>query len=115
MLDRIPGHVLFGWKQGRAPQQFVEDRSRGHTADSKQEHNALFPASWSDQQIVDAFPKVLEDPRAEVKVVRNGRRELTATVDGVEIAVIYTLIDGKAYNVFGYPVSGPGVRPGKEY
>ena len=72
MLDRIPGHVLFEWKQGRAPQQLAADRSRGHTADSKQQDDALFPANCSDQQIVDAFLKVIEDPKAKVKVVRNG-------------------------------------------
>ncbi|MGJ4168891.1 hypothetical protein ACN4DR_09800 [Corynebacterium macclintockiae] len=65
-LDKMPGHVLFGWRdRPRSSQGWVrhsEDSRMGHTYDSQRESASKFPENWSNQEIVDAVRDAIERP-----------------------------------------------------
>lgn len=76
-LDKMPGHVLHGWRDlsdgdrkrladGEIVQGWPHDESLadGHRWDSEREGASKFPREWTDQKIVDAVRDTLENPDA---------------------------------------------------
>ena len=117
-LGQMPGHVLFGWSVPRAVYEsgvsvrsdegrgvYVLDKSTGHTAESTQPGKTLFPASWSDQQIVDAIRDAIE--HGEIK--KDGeKRVVEAEIHGVRLKVKWLVVQGQAVQPYGYPVYTDG-------
>lgn len=120
-LDRMPGHVLHGWRDlsdgdrkrlanGEAVRGWPHDESLadGHRWDSERPGASKFPKDWTDQKIVDAVRDVLESPTAKPRL-RGDRRELEEWVDGVLIRAQYFQQDDKMVFHSAYPVDGDGV------
>ncbi|SQG65086.1 Uncharacterised protein [Corynebacterium renale] len=76
-LDKMPGHVLHGWRDlsdgdrkrrdaGEPVQGWPHDESLrdGHRWDTQREGASKFPKEWSDQKIADAVRDTLENPDA---------------------------------------------------
>lgn len=129
-LHQVPGHVLYGWTTAppwgrvnpsprrRSPGDYSLDNRFGHRHGS-QIKGTTFPASWSDQQIVDAIRDVLENDGPAVLEVaatepmgdqqRNKWFESydykvtkAAIVNGVKVEVKYQVVNGKAVQCYGY-------------
>lgn len=117
-LDRLAGHVLYGWRSDRHPSQsLVLDKRFGHTAQSEQPRKTRFPSDWDDQKIVDACVEVLET--GTIRADEESGRVVEGDIDGVRIRMKYLIYDGRPVQVFGYPVKSPGsgtseVRKGGE-
>lgn len=120
-LDKMPGHVLYGWKDGNLPTLNGEPVSYGreaHTKSDRQGHRwgstrpgaTVFPKDWSDQKIVDAVAETIEDPD-EYKIFEGESigRTVRKTVDGVEIEAHWIVRDGHAKFINAKPLRGPGV------
>lgn len=106
-LDRLAGHVLYGWRENeQSPRGYVLDKTLGgHTAESTRNNTMRFPPDWSDQNIIDAMVDVLETGDVQQD---DGKRVVTGTVDGVSIKMKYEVINGKAVNLYGYPMKSAG-------
>ncbi|QMV85185.1 hypothetical protein HW450_12855 [Corynebacterium hindlerae] len=105
-LDKLAGHILYGWRSDRSPEKpLVLDKRSGHTSQSVRVGKTRFPMSWSDQQILDACVKVLQTGLVSVK---GNVRVVDGVVDGVKIRMKYTIFEGKAVHVYGYPLKSPG-------
>lgn len=109
-LEKMPGHVLFGWRdRARKSDGWVrhsEDARMGHTYDSQRKNVSTFPEHWSYQEIVDAIRDTIENPMyAKGAAGKSGRREVWREFDGLIVKAEYTVIDGRARNdsVTGYP------------
>lgn len=109
-LKQLAGHVLYGWKTGRThefksylnKEFYLRDKTKGgHTAYSMRPRTTRFPESWSDQQIIDAMVEVLET--GKYTKFEGEERAVEGEVNGVTITVKYSLIDGQAVQVYGYP------------
>lgn len=105
--DHWAAHVLFGWRGDDTTPPWKEDREKGgHTADSLNRRKSKFPASWSDQTIVDAVQDTFENPDSRTFEKTNNDRErivFVKTVDGVTIHGIGSMMDGEIFKVFAYP------------
>lgn len=120
-LKQLAGHVLYGWRTGRTHdhksylnKEFYPENKKlgGHTSQSLRRGKTRFPAHWSDQKIVDAIAQVLESENSTV-TVKGEQRIISGEVDHVKITVKYSMIDGKAVQVFGYPEKSPGYGTSK--
>lgn len=133
-LHQVPGHVLYGWTTAppwarvhpsprrRLPGDYSFDNQFGHRHGS-QIRGTTFPASWSDQQIVDAIRDVLESDKpadlvaakTDFKKDRSGNEwkpnfdyQVTknSVVAGVTIEVKFEVVNGSAVQCFAYPKKG---------
>lgn len=84
-------HILYGDRTGG-----------GHRAGSGEPGKTLFPASWSDDDIIAAIESVANDPRARRAEQPNGRMRVEGTRRGVRIRVIVGA-DGTSI-ITGYPL-----------
>lgn len=120
-LERMPGHVLFGWTdkdplppvgEGVVDSREVHSRSdrQGHRRGAIRKGATLFPEDWSDQKIVDAVRDTIENPDwyRDPQSNENGRR-VRKEVDGVVIEVRWHLDEGEAVFDMAYPLYGAGV------
>lgn len=129
-LHQIPGHVLYGWRtappwgrrhtssQRRAPGDYSMDNRFGHRHDSNIK-GTTFPASWSDQEIVDAIRDVLEggditveqapqklvaDPQGNKwKADYDYQVKTTGKVGDKDIVVKFKVVNGVPVLPYGYP------------
>uniref|UniRef100_A0A8H2JIU0 Tox-PL domain-containing protein n=2 Tax=Mycolicibacterium mucogenicum DSM 44124 TaxID=1226753 RepID=A0A8H2JIU0_MYCMU len=107
-LSKMPGHVLYGWRDDDPHPHQVGDR-RGHRFDSERKLASLFPESWSDQKIVDAVRAAIEDPDRAMPPGPEGRT-VRKVVDGVLIQVTWSKVNEVVLDsVEAYPVRGKGV------
>lgn len=116
-LDKMPGHVLHGWKdlsegdkkrlaEGKPVRGWPHDESlaEGHRWDSERPRASRFPKDWTDQKIVDAVRDTLEDPDSFYSTTV--RRQVWKQVDGILIMVQYDVLpDGKIKFNTAHPVS----------
>lgn len=106
-LDKMPGHVLHGWRDRPAKdgtgKPHDESLNDGHRWDSRREGASLFPKEWTDQKTVDAVRDVLESPSAKASI-RGDRREVIDSIDGVTIRVQYYEAGGKMVFHSAYPI-----------
>ncbi|MDO5033071.1 hypothetical protein [Corynebacterium sp.] len=119
-LDRMPGHVLHGWRdlsdgdrkklaKGKTVQGWPHDESLadGHRWDSEREGASKFPKDWPDQKIVDAIRDTIETPDSTEK--REFSRSVWKEVDGqVNYAKWAVIPGGKLKFIESYPVQAPG-------
>lgn len=88
-------HILYGDRTGG-----------GHRAGSGEPGKTLFPASWSDDDIIGAIESVANDPGARRREQPNGRVRVEGTRSGVRIRVIVSA-DGTDI-ITGYPLAPRG-------
>ena len=122
-LDKMPGHVLHGWRDlsdgdrkrleaGETVQGWPHDESLadGHRWDSTRKGASMFPKEWTDQKIADAVRDTLEAPdyasKGEVK------RVVLKEIDGVVIRVQYNV---RKDGVVTFGTAYPESRPRKEW
>lgn len=122
-LDKMPGHVLHGWRDlsdgdrkrleaGETVQGWPHDESLadGHRWDSTRKGASTFPKEWTDQKIADAVRDTLETPdyasKGEVK------RVVLKEIDGVVIRVQYNV---RKDGVVTFGTAYPESRPRKEW
>jgi len=114
-LDKMPGHVLHGWrdlsdgdrkrlKAGETVQGWPHDESfaDGHRWDSEREGASKFPRESTDQKIVDAVRDVIESP--EFTAFNDYSREVWSEIDGEVVYAKYVKVKGREKFVEGYAV-----------
>lgn len=101
-LDKMPGHVLHGWRDlsdgdrkrleaGETVQGWPHDESLadGHRWDSTRKGASTFPKKWTDQRIVDNVRDALENP--DYFLAGPVKRSVWKTIEGVTIRVEYNV------------------------
>jgi hypothetical protein len=78
------------------------DRTGGGHRHGAGKGGSEFPASWSDQDIIDAIEDVANDTSATTIRGRNGSMRLIASRNSVSITVV---LDGRGQIVTGYPTT----------
>lgn len=84
-----------------------EGRSGGHRYGTGIPGKTEFPASWSDDDILEAIRQVAENGTVDRPAHRDGDLVIVGEVNGVTIKVV---VQPNGEVRTGYPVSGPGVR-----
>lgn len=108
-LDKMPGHVLHGWRDDNRGKPHTEKLNLGHRSDSQRPGVSKFPIDWTDQKIVDAIWDVLED--SDVKSRVDGDcRIVDGVVDGVSVRVSYYESDRRMVFRTAFPIGGKGVE-----
>ena len=121
-LEKMPGHVLFGWTDDRdlppvadgpvdtGREAHTRALQEGHRWSSQRGGATVFPKSWSDQKIVDAVRDTIEEPD-EYRPVggRGAPRVVRKTVDGVVIEARWRQVRGEPKFIEAHPVRGDGV------
>jgi filamentous hemagglutinin len=78
----------------------------GHRAGTGIPGKSEFPASWSDEKILNSIQDIANDPNTNwSKPDRRGYVTGTGTRDGVEIQVVFDTRNGRI--VTGYPINAP--------
>ncbi|SCX06811.1 VG15 protein [Corynebacterium jeikeium] len=123
-LDKMPGHVLFGWTDNDKELPKIEGDSvpdygrEAHTRGDQQGHRygsqrpgaTMFPKEWSDQKIVDAVRDTIETPDLYMPLGGNAvPRRVRKNVDGVLVEAEWIFLNGEAHFRFAMPIRGKGV------
>ena len=121
-LEKMPGHVLFGWTDDRdlppvadgpvdtGREAHTRALQEGHRWSSQRGGATVFPKSWSDQKIVDAVRDTIEDPDEYQPARKPGApRVVRKTIDGVVIEAKWFNQGDAAKLDYAYPVRGDGV------
>jgi hypothetical protein len=84
-----------------------EGRSGGHRSGTGIPGKTEFPATWSDEEILEAIRQVAGAGVVDRPAHRNGDLVIVGEVNGVTIEVV---VQPNGEVRTGYPLSGPGVR-----
>lgn len=108
-LDKMPGHVLYGWRDDDEGKPHTEGLASGHRWDSKRKKATKFSKEWKDQEIADAVRDAIENPDGFYS--GKYRREVWKVVDGEVIYAKWAVLpDDKIVFTEAYPVSGIAKR-----
>ena len=89
-LNKMPGHVLHGWRDDDKGKPHTEDLRQGHRWDSERQDATKFPKTWTDQKIVNVVRDTLEAPDAYLSSCT--RRTVWKKVDGVLVMAQYDVL-----------------------
>lgn len=113
-LDRMPGHVLHGWRDrpSRDGRGWPHDESLadGHRWDSQRPGASKFPKDWTDQKIIDAVRDALENP--DYFLAGPVKRTVWREIDGVTVKVEYNV---RPDGIVSFSTSYPETRSRKEW
>lgn len=106
-LDKMPGHVLHGWrdkpKKDGSGWPHDESLADGHRWDTQRSGASTFPREWTDQKVVNAVRDTIEKP--DTVLSKEYSRSVWKEIDGVVVYAKWAVLPGgRLIFVESYPV-----------